>query len=199
MTRAAVLLAALTLLSGCVSAPTAATPPPARVPTGLPLVISGASNAENLYSIVDYAHLYPQAVCAGCQGSTSIARWAEGSALWTQLAQALQPPLTAFIWWEGEADFNIRNLTYAADLRAFMARVRAANHSPHLLIVVVQIVPYLDNQFIRDAQREVVQSDPDALLVDVDDLPTDGLNHLRGIPEYVTAMQRVLAAIQMRQ
>ncbi len=198
------LLIAFAILSSACShsspmAPTATV----KAPIGLPIIVNGQSNAVDLFFADAMPAQYPNSVCAGCLATTPLSAWAPGSDLWMQLNASLHQPLTAFVHWEGEADYNLGNHNYANDERAFLARVRADNGNPHLLVAVVQVIPYAQNEFIRQAQADVVASDPDSVLVSMDGIPTDGTNHLVWLPGlangYVAGAQRILAAIHSRQ
>lgn len=181
---------------------TAAAQEAARAPANLPIIVSGQSNAVNLFTPDAFPALYPKAICAGCLGNMPLSAWDRGTELWAQLEASLHQPITAFVHWEGETDYNLGNRHYATDERAFLGRVRAANKNPHLLVVLVEIIPYADNGFIRRAQEQVASADPNVVLVKMDGIPTDGENHLARQPAtgngYVQAAQRILEAIAAR-
>ena len=202
MTRLLILVILALLTVGCGASSTAPSAVPSvHVPANLPIVVSGQSNAVNLFFADAFPAQYPNAECAGCLANMPISAWAPGSDLWAALDASLHRPLTAVVWWQGERDYNLNNRAYAADLRALLARVRAAN-SPHLLVALVEIIPYAGNAFIRQAQEEVAGGDPDVVLVKMDGIPTDGENHLVWLPGlangYVPATQRILTAIATR-
>jgi len=167
----------------------------------LPIVVTGQSNAVNLFSSGAFPALYPKAICAGCLGNMPISAWDGGTDLWQQLEAALRQPLAALVQWQGETDYNLGNRHWAADERAFLGRVRGANKNPNLLVVLVEIVPFGDNGFIRAAQEQVAASDPNVVLVKMDGIQTADDVHLAILPGqngYVTAAQRILEAIAAR-
>jgi Carbohydrate esterase, sialic acid-specific acetylesterase len=189
--------------SACNHNPIAATTPIVKAPIGLPIVVNGQSNAVNLFFADAMPAQYPSAVCGGCLANMPLSAWAPGSDLWIQLAATLHQKLTAFVHWEGEADGFMGNHNYANDERVFLSRVRSDNADPRLLVVIVQVITYADNQFIRQAQADVAASDPYVILVSMDGIPTDGVNHLVWLPGlangYVAGAARIISAIASRQ
>lgn len=154
-----------------------------------PLVIAGQSNVVDGGG-VSLKRAYaccPVYVVAG--NGARIAEWDEGQPFWTQTQAHLAQPLDGFVWWQGESDAE--NPRYARDLAALMARVRAANGDRRLRLVLVRVLRYLG---VRAAQAAYVEADADARLVSVDDLPTDGGDHLTD-DGYVAAAQRIVRAI----
>jgi hypothetical protein len=204
MVRVVMWLLAMMAVS-CGAANTAPSVAPSRARSELPIVISGQSNAFNLYYYAFYGAeflghpIYPKAVvCAGCLANQVISAWAPGTELWVQLDAGLHQPLTAVVWWQGETYEPLETGHYAADVRDLFRRIRAANGSPHLLIALVQVIPFQNNQAIRSQQADVARTDPDVVLVNVDDIPSDGYNHVSVDPGYAMAAQRILAAIASR-
>src|SRR5712664_3988047 len=113
------------LIAGC-GLSSAAKPSPAVSA----VVLSGQSNAGGVSPFLVAAYR-PSDVFVAAHGGEPIRKWAPGSLYWNELARLLRQPLKAFIWWQGENDLD--SSTYLADLTDLMARVRAANHAPHLL------------------------------------------------------------------
>lgn len=191
----------LLCLSACSGAPSAPTPAAARVPTGLPIVLSGQSNAVNLRSSL--AAAYTPGVISVSESNIRIREWAPTGPLWQQLEPELHRKLTAFVWWQGETDgFDAADAAaYGGKLADLLARVRAANGDPHLLVVVVRILAYSPPGFdvVRQQIADVVARDRDAVLVSVDDLPGDGQAHLVYPEGYPPAAQRIVAAITAKQ
>lgn len=199
------LLTALTLptllaamATGCAASKGPLAPDPTVTRTSpLPILLSGQSNAlpDHLGGPLQTA--YAPGVVNVSQGATAIRAWGPGGPLWAELEPQLHQPLTAFIWWQGESDAVEGGDHYAADLQNLIARVRAANANPRLLVVVVKIIPYApgaplhDTSLVRAAEEAFVASDPHSAIVRVDDLPSDGGNHLLP-PAYPTVASRVV-------
>ena len=121
------------LAAGC-GAPSAAhlSPPVSAV------LLSGQSNAGDVAPFLVAAYR-PSDVFLSAHGGESIRKWAPGSLYWNELARLLRQPLKALIWWQGESD--LESTTYLADLTDLVARVRATNRTPDLLVIVVRILP----------------------------------------------------------
>ena len=168
----------------------------------LPLILTGQSNAlpDRLGAALVAAYA-PGRVLVTAQGSTGIRAWDLGGPLWQRLAPTLRQPVAAVAWWQGETDAQQGNPHYEADARGLFARVRATTGNPRLLIVVVQILPYVpppplqDATLVRAAQAALVASDPNSVLLSVDDLPTDGGNHSVAYPEVAA---RIVSAVHAR-
>ena len=183
--------------------PTSPPAAPSPVALPLPLVLSGQSNALMDHLGQPLSSVYaPGAVTVVARGSTPIRAWDVGAPMWQQLAPSLDRPLQAFVWWQGESDAMEGSTHYGADLKAFLGRVRAANGDPRLLVVLVKILSYAatpplpDASLVRLAQETYVATDPDSVLIRVDDLPTDGGYHSRAYPQVA---DRILRAIQSRR
>lgn len=196
------LLVVALLASACSSSPTAPTTAaaPAHTTPGLALVITGQSNALNFWYYVfkNKPNAYPTPVtCDSCLSQTAIDKWAPGTDLWTKLETDLHQPVTAVVWWQGEEDGLRNNPHYAADLRDLLARMRRASGNPNLLVVVVKLLPRDFYAAIITAQQAVTASDPNTLLVSVDDLPLLDESHPSEEGYNMTAV-RILAAIATR-
>jgi hypothetical protein len=167
----AVVVAAL-LAAGC-GAPSAVTPSPPVTA----VLLSGQSNAGGVSPFLAAAYR-PSEVFLSAHGGEPIRKWAPGTLYWNELARLLRQPLKAFIWWQGESD--LESTTYLADLTDLVARVRATNHAPHLLVIVVRILPQPHEwgAGVRAAQQAFVQADSKAVLVSSDGAPAqaDGIH-----------------------
>src|ERR1700738_3525332 len=131
------------------------------------VLLSGQSNAGGVSPFLAAAYR-PSDVFVSAHGGEPIRKWAPGSLYWNELARLLRPPLKAFIWWQGENDLD--STTYLADLTDLIARVRATNHAPNLLVIVVRILPQPHDwgAGVRAAQEAFVQADATAVLVSSD-------------------------------
>jgi hypothetical protein len=185
----AVVVAAL-LAAGC-GAPSAAGP---SLPVSA-VLLSGQSNAGGVSPFLAAAYR-PSDVFVSAHGGEPIRKWAPGSLYWIELARLLRQPLKAFIWWQGESDLD--STTYLADLIDLVARVRAANHSPDLLVIVVRILPQPHGRGagVRAAQEAFVQADTNAILVSSDGVPAqaDGV-HLTDAG-YRQVAERIVAVLR---
>jgi hypothetical protein len=132
------------------------------------------------------------------QNSRSIASWSPTETppvLWRVLAAELRQPVQAFVWWQGESDRG--STTYLADDTELLARVRAENGNPQLLVVVIRILDLPQNAGIRAAQERVVAADPYAVLVS-----SDGPGFQDGTSDHLTpagyqaVAQRILVALR---
>jgi len=141
----------------------------ARYARASTILISGQSNAGNVAPFLVSAY-YPSAAVMSAHGGEPIRQWSEGSAYWNELTPLLRHPLRAFVWWQGETDGDRQTTTYLADLTDLVARVRATNGDPGLLVVVVRILPLPHDlgAGVRAAQEAFVRADANALLVSSD-------------------------------
>jgi len=177
------------------TSPAAAAGPPVT-PTG-PLVLAGQSNAVN---VAQYLRaVYPLPVLSeSTQNGRSIASWSPTETppvLWPILAAELRQPVQAFIWWQGESDRG--STTYLTDDTDLIARVRAENGNPQLLVVVVRILDLPQNADIRVVQQRVVAGDPNAVLVSSDGPGfQDGATDHLTASGYQTVAQRIVAALR---
>jgi hypothetical protein len=141
------------------------------------IVLSGQSNAENVAPFLANAY-HPAQVISSTHSGNPIETWAPGKSNWTELARLLRQPLRAFVWWQGESDAT--SATYPADLTDLVARVRLANGTPNLLVVVIRILPlpHGSGASVRAAQEAFVQADVNAVLVSCDGVPAqpDGVH-----------------------
>jgi hypothetical protein len=161
----AVLIVA-SLIVGCGVSGGASSPPAGTI------LISGQSNAGNVAPFLVSAY-YPSAAVMSAHGGEPIRQWSVGSAYWNELAPLLRHPLRAFVWWQGETDGDRQTTTYLADLTDLVARVRATNGDPSLLVIVVRILPlpHAVGAAVRAAQETFVQADTNAILVSSDGVP----------------------------
>jgi hypothetical protein len=160
------------VIAGC-GAPSAAAPSPPVTA----VLLSGQSNAGGVSPFLMAAYR-PADVFVAAHGGEPIRKWAPGSLYWNELARLLRQPLKAFIWWQGEND--LESTSYLADLADLVARVRATNHAPNLLVIVVRILPQPHDwgAGVRAAQEAFVQADANAVLVSSDGVPAqaDGIH-----------------------
>ncbi len=191
------------LATACRGSPAEPAVVAAHAPIGLPIVLSGQSNAVNLRPAL--AAAYAPGVISVSEANQRIREWAPGGPLWQQLEPELHRRLTAFVWWQGETDgsYPAEAAVYQSRLADLVARVRQANDDPSLLIVVVQILRYQAERVgfdqVREAQRAAIAGDANAILVSVDDLPGDGQAHLVFPGAYVPAAQRIVERIRALQ
>jgi lysophospholipase L1-like esterase len=141
------------------------------------VLLSGQSNAGGVSPFLVSAYR-PSEVFLSAHGGEPIRKWAPGTLYWNELARLLRQPLKAFVWWQGESD--LESTTYLADLADLVARVRAANHAPALLVIVVRILPQPHGwgAGVRAAQEAFVLADANAVLVSSDGVPAqaDGIH-----------------------
>ncbi|HEV1992000.1 MAG TPA: sialate O-acetylesterase [Candidatus Dormibacteraeota bacterium] len=144
---------------------------------GSTALLSGQSNAGGVAPFLVAAYR-PSDVFVSAHGGEPIRKWAPGSLYWNELARLLRQPLKAFIWWQGEND--LESTTYLADVTDLVARVRAANRTPDLLVIVIRILPQPHGwgAGVRAAQEAFVQADVNAVLVSSDGVPAqaDGVH-----------------------
>lgn len=144
---------------------------------GSTVLLSGQSNAGGVTPFLVAAYR-PSDVFVSAHGGEPIRKWAPGSLYWNELARLLRQPLKAFIWWQGEND--LESTTYLADVTDLVARVRAANRTPDLLVIVIRILPQPHGwgAGVRAAQEAFVQADVNAVLVSSDGVPAqaDGVH-----------------------
>lgn len=89
--------------------------------------------------------------------------------------------ISAMLWTQGETDAQNGSLTYEADLNEFIADVRSryGTDLPFFLSRLSSSQTSLDATAlanIRTAQSNVASSDPNAYLIDTDNMLTDGLH-----------------------
>jgi len=116
----------------------------------------------------------PVRMCGFASGGKPIAFWHAGQpghqGLFPVIAQAGQQA-DVFLWYQGESDSRrLTQAEYQRELTDHVARVRTAASSPDMLVVIVQLGPYLPAgrsgyMGIREAQRQFVIQDKRAVLV----------------------------------
>lgn len=180
MARLNLTLLVAILCSACAGSPTApASSAIAATPPGDTWLVSGQSNAMNLTAPLRALH--PSLISVAETGMP-ISGWAPGQPTWLQLEPQLRQPLRAFIWFQGESDWQASDTPpagYEAALRSVFARVRQANGNPKMLIVVCGLA----TRYVRSigsVQQAIVAGDADMIYVRSDDLPNDGSTHLFG-------------------
>jgi hypothetical protein len=221
--RPAALLLALLVVSGCTGrAPLAASEVAAAAPH-LTLGCSGQSNADFLCRSTG---ALPQlADVVGYQlGARRIVCWDEFpdpaydtrvdwgplgvGYCWSFLRPTLSQRMDAFIWWQGEYDANDRPAPgyYTAKLANLMARVRAANGNPNLLIAIVQInAEVYDGTTVQAELATWARSDAHAVYVPTAGLPyadgahmTDDYDHPGLSPQYQEVARRIVSAVHAK-
>src|SRR5207237_277395 len=92
--------------------------------------------------------------------------------MWVRLAPTLSTPMSAFIWWQGEANKNDLAGSYRAKLANLAARIRAVSRQLDLLFVVIRVGPNYPppDCNIWSEQEAFVAADRHAVLVRSDDL-----------------------------
>jgi len=116
----------------------------------------------------------PVRMCGFASGGKPIAFWHDGQpghkGLFPVIEQAGQQA-DVFLWYQGESDSRrLTQTDYQRELTDHVARVRRAASNPDMLVVIVQLGPYLQAgrsgyMAIREAQRQFVIHDQHAVLV----------------------------------
>jgi carbohydrate esterase-like sialic acid-specific acetylesterase len=155
-----VLLAAASLAPAC-GAP----------PDGGGKTVWGLSGQSNAVKLKPYLSRYA-AVVGYAKTSMAIDQWNPRGPMWVRLAPALDTPMSAFIWWQGEANNNDPAGTYRARLADLVSRIRRAARQPDLLFVVVRVGPNYrpPKSNIWHEEDAFVSADRDAILIPSDDL-----------------------------
>ena len=128
-----------------------------------------------------YLNAYASIVGAW-RGGARIAEWnPDTGKLWPPLRAALQTPVSAFVWWQGEEDAGLGLWpvgAYLAELRGLVGRVRHAAHQPRLLVVIVELGPTYRASSTVAEQRQFVETDAHAVFVRTGDLPYRDGTHM---------------------
>lgn len=165
-----------------------------------PIVLAGQSNAFFIQPFLAQAAA-PVPVSGFAQDGSWITQWAVDApeGYWQRLAPSLHQPLKAFVWWQGESDWNAADV-YLSRLIEFLQRVRREANDQNLLIVICRVVDDPAFPGIRADQEAYIKRDPRSVLVSSDGLPREhpdwasGSAHLSS-DGYVVMSQRILAAI----
>jgi hypothetical protein len=106
-----------------------------------------------------------------------------GSLLHRALLQSFVTPPKGFLWYQGESDVGIATNDYVAYLQELVAKYREDLGAPGLRFGIVQLATYADADLatwipIQEAQRQVVEAEPLAVLAVPIDLPRADSIHL---------------------
>lgn len=146
---------------------------PSAVTGPLRLGLAGQSNAKliepSLREVADVrAFAWEVTTIAPC--------WSSAGACWGILRPMLPQPLDAFVWWQGEQDALLETVNYPALLSELVARIRAENGNPRLLIVIPQMGPMFDGprmgtagDVLQRQRREWAAADGNALYIETQD------------------------------
>lgn len=123
-----------------------------------------------------------------------------GSLLHRGLLQGYAAPIKGYLWYQGESDSGRGTALYKADLERLMAEYREDLGNPGLLFGIVQLATYDASNItqwlaIQEAQREVVEEDPLAVLSAAVDLPRNDSIHLN-VDGYKTLGARLAAEMR---
>ena len=136
--------------------------------------ISGQSNADFLTPFLEDV----DTVVGFSESSRPIESWDEPNGyMWMHLLPALSTPMRAFVWWQGEADYQTTPGYYGQKLADVVRRVRAANRNPSLLVAVLELGPYYNGSTSKDEGRAWALADRHAIYVQTNDIPfKDGIH-----------------------
>jgi hypothetical protein len=106
-----------------------------------------------------------------------------GSLFHRALLQSFVTPPKGLLWYQGESDVGIATNDYVAYLQELMAKYREDLGAPGLRFGIVQLATYADADLatwipIQEAQRQVVEAEPLAVLAVPIDLPRADSIHL---------------------
>ncbi len=112
----------------------------------------------------------PIRLCGFASGGQPIKYWDEEAAGWKALSANIKmcgEGASVFLWYQGESDGVDKTdaKTYEAKLKDLVSRVRTLAKNPKMLLVVVQVARGGEFTIIREAQREFVAADGNAILV----------------------------------
>lgn len=162
-------------------------------------VLSGQSNAREVRAYLAVAAAPAGAQVTGwAEGGDGIENWDMTTAGWLGWTKPALEGLNvqAFVWSQGEADAgdSTKLAAYPAKFANLCARVRDAAGNPHLRIVIVEVSQNAAYAAMREVQKNYVMTDPDARLVNTEDLADNG-GHF--FPDgYAAIAPRIVAAIQ---
>jgi hypothetical protein len=127
------------------------------------------------FAALDTAKITPvRIVNGGCHSGLPIEAWDPGKQPNGLLMAALkkhaaQTPILLFLQGESDGMNGMDTPTYLGKLRDLMKEARASAQNPQMLIVIVQLGKWKQDKGdfmpIREAQRQFVATDPNALLV----------------------------------
>lgn len=106
-----------------------------------------------------------------------------GSLLHRGLVQDFEAPPKGYLWYQGESDAGRGTALYRQDLERLIAQAREDLGNPDLWFGIVQLATYDGSDHttwipIQEAQRQVVEADPKAVLAAAVDLPRADVIHL---------------------